>query len=163
MNKKTDNAITRALKKLNWTQTTLSEKTGINPNTLSWLIHKEYPSMEQADLIQKAFALAGHFIDVFEMIRPSPGITLDYFVITAPETNLNVDEELNPIMDKLKSTVDERLKGKVRSVIHGRFFENKTLQEIGDELGMTREGVRQYESKGLRILRHPETMKLLLK
>lgn len=41
-------------------------------------------------------------------------------------------------------------------VLKQRFWHNKTLREIGDEMGVTPERVRQYEAKGLRILKHPK-------
>tara|TARA_R110000868_G_scaffold78701_4_gene224236 strand:- start:445 stop:774 length:330 start_codon:yes stop_codon:yes gene_type:complete len=39
--------------------------------------------------------------------------------------------------------------------------EERTLREIGDELGVSVERIRQIESKGLRKLRHPSRLNTL--
>jgi len=41
------------------------------------------------------------------------------------------------------------------TILRGRLLEGKTLDEVGAEVGGTRERVRQKESKGLRKMRHP--------
>lgn len=50
-----------------------------------------------------------------------------------------------------------------RYIIEGRFGLNgenkKTLEELGNDLGVTRERIRQIESKGLRKLGHPSRVK----
>jgi RNA polymerase sigma factor (sigma-70 family) len=46
-----------------------------------------------------------------------------------------------------------RLPSKEAYIIFNRFHEDKTLQEIGDELNLTRERVRQIQKKALRTLR----------
>lgn len=47
----------------------------------------------------------------------------------------------------------DRLTTREATVIQGRFFEDLTLDEIGEQLGVTRERVRQTELKALRKLR----------
>ena len=46
-------------------------------------------------------------------------------------------------------------------ILKMRFWDGKTLDDIGSELGITREGVRQLEAKALRKLRHPSRLKIL--
>ena len=48
----------------------------------------------------------------------------------------------------------QELTPREREVISGRFFAgvSKTLQDVGDELGITRERVRQLESNALKKL-----------
>ena len=57
------------------------------------------------------------------------------------------------------STMLETLTDREREVVVKRFGLDgnapKTLEGIGDELGVTRERIRQIESKALRKLRHP--------
>jgi RNA polymerase primary sigma factor len=52
-----------------------------------------------------------------------------------------------------------------RSIIHRRFGlrekDSETLEEIGTDLGVTRERIRQIESKGLTKLRHPRRSRRL--
>jgi RNA polymerase primary sigma factor len=38
-------------------------------------------------------------------------------------------------------------------VIYGRFFKDQTLEQIGDQMGVTRERIRQIEAKALITLR----------
>lgn len=46
-------------------------------------------------------------------------------------------------------------------VIKKRFFEDKTLEEVAKDLGVTRERIRQTEAKALRKLRHPDRSEIL--
>lgn len=52
-------------------------------------------------------------------------------------------------------TLDER----EQKVITGRFFEDKTLDDLGDVLGVSRERVRQIENRALRKLKQPSIAK----
>lgn len=46
---------------------------------------------------------------------------------------------------------------RMRQVLELRYFHDMTLEQVGEILGVTRERVRQIESKALRILRaNPE-------
>ncbi|MCC7104461.1 MAG: sigma-70 family RNA polymerase sigma factor, partial [Chloroflexi bacterium] len=57
------------------------------------------------------------------------------------------------------------LSGRERRVVELRFGldgdRDRTLSEIGDELGVTRERIRQIEAKALRKLRHPSRSRRL--
>lgn len=46
-----------------------------------------------------------------------------------------------------------RLGSREKAILHERFVENRTLQEIGDAFGLSRERIRQIESKALAKLR----------
>ena len=54
-------------------------------------------------------------------------------------TNIRHDEQLLALLDDRE-----------RKIIYGRFVNGKTLQEIGDEFGLTRERIRQIEEHALR-------------
>jgi len=76
-------------------------------------------------------------------------------------------------MDSGESTVEQRevakllseavhsLPEKLGGVLQMRFVEELTLEEVGNELGVCRERVRQLEQKGLRMLRHPTRTRAL--
>lgn len=78
-------------------------------------------------------------------------------VLAAPEPDL----EYSPAGD-LMALVEKALKKltpKQRAVINARFIYGRKLREIGEELGVTRERVRQIEVKALRLLRANRTLK----
>ena len=56
---------------------------------------------------------------------------------------------------KAIQTLDER----EQKVITGRFFEDKTLDDLGDDLGISRERIRQIEARALRKLKQPSIAK----
>lgn len=68
-----------------------------------------------------------------------------------------VDEDL----DNLWKVVYNNTSKEENEVINLRYRNNMTLQAIGDKLGVTRERVRQIETKSLRKLRVPRIRRLL--
>lgn len=78
-------------------------------------------------------------------------------VLAAPEPDLEYSPagELMPLVEKAML----KLTAKQRTVINARFIHGRKLREIGEELGVTRERVRQIESKALRLLRQNRTLK----
>ena len=58
----------------------------------------------------------------------------------------------------LLSLFDERK----QKILHMRFKEGKTLQYVGDEVGISKDRVRQIEDKMLSILRKPKNSKIIL-
>ena len=78
--------------------------------------------------------------------------------MVTPEDNAEqqmLKEEINELLDEL----DPR----DRKVLEMRFGLNgnktHTLEEIGGQLGITRERVRQIENKAIRKLRNPQRLK----
>jgi RNA polymerase sigma factor (sigma-70 family) len=51
--------------------------------------------------------------------------------------------------EQLLVSLDDREK----KIVYGRFVTGKTLQEIADELGLTRERIRQIENNALRKMK----------
>lgn len=60
-------------------------------------------------------------------------------------------ERLGVVMERAISTLDERK----QRILRARFFENKTLEKIGEEFGISKEYARAIEARALRELRHP--------
>lgn len=61
-------------------------------------------------------------------------------------------EQMAKLFEKVMSDFDMRM----QQVIRLRFWEDKTFEEIGEQLGITKERARQIEGMALRRLRHPE-------
>lgn len=63
-----------------------------------------------------------------------------------PET---IEHETGRTVDELFSVLDEQQ----RSVLSQRFLEGKTLKEIGDAAGLSKERIRQVETQALKAIR----------
>ena len=75
-------------------------------------------------------------------------------------------EEINRYINKLKRTdVYETATEKTKAVVRLRFGlddgQARTLEEVGKEFGVTRERIRQIESKTMSKLRHPSRSQVL--
>jgi RNA polymerase sigma factor (sigma-70 family) len=73
-----------------------------------------------------------------------------------PETLLIAYER-----EQLVKRILEAMTPREQRVIHLRFFDDQTLMEVGEELHITREAVRQSEAKALRKLRQKSRADLL--
>lgn len=62
-------------------------------------------------------------------------------------------KQLQEAVGAALSTVPEQY----REILHLRYWENMTLEDVGDLRGISKERVRQMENKGIRILRQPKT------
>lgn len=60
-----------------------------------------------------------------------------------------VENETGRTVDQLFSILDSQQ----REVMKRRFFDGNTLQEIGNDLGLSRERIRQVETKALKAIR----------
>jgi len=64
-------------------------------------------------------------------------------------------------MDQTLNKVLETITDRERSVLKSRFWDSKTLAEIGREQRISGQAVRMIEAKALRKLRHPIRLKKL--
>ena len=71
---------------------------------------------------------------------------------------------LQLLREQMKEVLDG-LSDRERNVIERRFGlkdgQARTLEEVGQEFGVTRERIRQIEAKALRKLRHPQRSRKL--
>ena len=75
---------------------------------------------------------------------------------TQPDEEFDRLELLRIIIKALKTLTPREEK-----VIKKRFFQAKSREEVGEELGVIKERVRQIEMKALRKLRHPSRSRKL--
>ena len=68
-----------------------------------------------------------------------------------------LDFEIKNAITQVLSTLTPR----EERVIRERFFNNKTLEEVGQILSVTRNRIRQIEAKALRKLKHPSRSRKL--
>lgn len=94
----------------------------------------------QHDLIPSQTAL--------DYTHESGALTEKVGVISDPIDDV-MATEISGRLRAAMNTLDERR----QQIIHGRFFEGKTLEEISVVLGVSRERVRQLEAKALKELR----------
>ena len=67
---------------------------------------------------------------------------------------------LRELPERIEEAIDT-LGEREQHIIRSHFFEGKTLKDLGDELGIGVERVRQIEARALRNLRHPNRTKAL--
>lgn len=82
-------------------------------------------------------------------------LILDIFIAESECENIPADIE--GTVEYVISRFDPR----VQTVILGHYKEGKTYEQIGKELGVTRERVRQMEARSLRQMRNPKCRALL--
>ena len=68
-----------------------------------------------------------------------------------------LDFEIKNAITQVLSTLTPR----EERVIRERFFNNKTLEEVGQILSVTRNRIRQIEAKALRKMKHPSRSEIL--
>lgn len=161
-----------AMKQLGWNQKQLAKEAGIDPCRIGQICNlKIRPSIRTATAIQNAFGNHGVYIDVMEAWPETfKGFGRTVTIEQTQEVELlkieaeqefsrrialnykdSIDSERFNILNKCLNALDD----KEKKVIELRFLENsKTLEAIGEEIGYTRERVRQLQMRGLRKLHH---------
>lgn len=71
------------------------------------------------------------------------------------DTILGLLDEISDLHCESRSRFAERIKRLISLRVGFADGEAKTLEEVGEEFGVTRERIRQMEAKALRLLRHP--------
>lgn len=83
-----------------------------------------------------------------------------------PDSSQDIDKAVSEAMDReLINSVLKTLAPKEEEIIKSRFGLGGrtplTLEAIGDEIGLSKERVRQYQTTALRKLRHPSRSNIL--
>ena len=168
--------IYEALVEVGWTQSELARRIGVTPGTIGDFINlKRKPSADMAQRIQNAFTDAEVYIDILEA-WPDDFVYKDGLKLVqttdVPMENLLEHERERLLLgtdparaldrdmtrDRLSQAIGE-LPARTAHVLRERWFEGKTLGEIGNELGISAETVRMIERQALLKLRHPARMK----
>jgi RNA polymerase sigma factor (sigma-70 family) len=151
-----------ALQKLDWSQSELARRCNIPASTIGTIINlQKRPSCKIADKIQNVLGEAGEFVDVLAMwpetftgFKKSPKsidtkeIDSSYLLTCQDPFQLTYEQERREIIGKTMEKLSER----ERYIIEKRFFEDRTYDSLSKENGVTKERIRQIESKSLKKL-----------
>lgn len=72
------------------------------------------------------------------------------------DIKLDLKKALMSIPNSRSLSKDRKIRLRILYVLVNRFFYNRTLEAIGNDLGVSPERVRQAEARGLRYLKHPK-------
>lgn len=167
-------ALLAALEKRRWNQRQGAEFLGIDQTNFSKLINMEkVPRKISEELEIKLFELTGqtsdelwpeeifteeflasskHSRDIREV--PVHLLTAAGAIPALPPPTPEEVYEHGELADALRKAL-EGLSPRAQHVIRGRFIEEKTLNEIGEEIGVSPSRVQQIEMKALKTLRKP--------
>lgn len=158
-----------ALKQLGWTQADLARETGARPCTIGAICNlKTRPSVQLANAIQNAFGNHGIYIDVTEAwpetfkgfgrtITIEQTQEVEMLKLEAEQEfsrrlslgfNNFVDSERSRLLNQCFETLDE----KEKKIIELRIVNSATLEAVAEEIGCSRERVRQIQACGLHKL-----------
>lgn len=147
------------------TQQELSRQSGINAQSINTLTTVGSNPMTKAGKWRKpAIDLAKFFnmqpSDLFQDDDEYVDISLCTENLLASNDSPDIEYEKTETKMVITEVMDS-LDAKQIKILKMRFWDDKTLEEIGNVLCMTREGVRRCEARALRKLRHPSKLKVL--
>lgn len=158
-----------AIEKSGLTAEAIKKKCKIDPTTLSQIINfKRYPHENHRILL--AIALNVPIDDIFpeefdiayDKLRPLSRRTdisfehleLNNAEVLQLESPITVDDLGEAISSKLLYEKGyKQLSPREQKILHNRFFEKKTIEEVGQEFGVTSERIKQIEKKAIEKLR----------
>ena len=171
-----NNLILRRMKQLGIkSQTELAKLSGINPTIIGTLISlKKRPvSSITGEWLDCAFALSSTLqVEPEELWtekqrgmaleRNSREVSMSEDAVAQLASGNGTEQMVQKVLtsERVAKTL-QALTPRQQDIIHRRFFDGQTLEEISIEMGHTRETIRQIEVKALRKLRHPSNAKHL--
>jgi RNA polymerase sigma factor (sigma-70 family) len=171
-----NNLILRRMKQLGIkSQTELAKLSGINPTIIGTLIglKKRPVSAHTGEWLDCAFALSSTLQTEPEELwtekqrgmaldRNSREISMSEDAVAQLASGQGTEQMVQKVLtsERVAKTL-QTLTPRQQDIIHRRFFDGQTLEEIAIEMGHTRETIRQIEVRALRKLRHPSRSKLL--
>lgn len=168
-----NNLILRQMKKLGIkTQTELAKLAGLPQTTVASLICMKRRPLGKisGQWIDAAFALsAALHVEPEELwTETQRGMALDR---NTREVGMDEDAvmqlasgdrlEHDVIASKMVADALTALTPREQDIIHARFFDGDTLEEIANSQGTSRERIRQLECRAIRKLKHPSRSKHL--
>ena len=142
------------LQKFERTRTMLQAETGIDPDLAQIADILEVPveQIEKLDDVPKEPLLFADCIGELDTMQDDNIFSPEYHCIQS-----DLSEKIRKMLDGLDARMAEMLQ-----LRFGIDHDTHTLEEIGQMYGVTRERIRQIESKALNILRHPNRSSHLL-
>lgn len=121
------------------------------------IMHVMNIGLNQLEEIKKAYRL-NNILSLNEPINEDGDVTRLDLYSESHANEVDPFENIENTIDNinLKAVLDEaldKLPERAQEVIKNRYYKNKTMEQCGNEMNVTRERVRQIESSGFRQLR----------
>jgi len=164
-----NDTLNKALIRIGWTQSGLARRSKVNINTIVDIINfQKLPTEQEANAIQRALGQAGEYIDVLELWpatfaipkssdekQPDMNIWFESLWDHAEAMQLATPELENEGLEEAVEMVLSKLSNRAYEVLKLRFWKGESLTRIGDVIGVSRDRVRQIESRAFQKLKHP--------
>lgn len=164
------------LQRVGWKQSDLARNSGLSENRIGEIINlQRRPIQKEADAIQRALGTVGEYLDVLSewpemFVGLKRGYRREQTIDVPMERLLDHPEALqiaapeyqdDEIEERVKSVIS-KLPERNRQILIKRFWENKKLEEISNEIGVGKQQVHNLEKRSIRMLMHPARARKLM-
>ncbi len=164
------------LQRVGWKQSDLARNSGLSENRIGEIINlQRRPIQKEADAIQRALGTVGEYLDVLSewpetFVGLKRGYRREQTIDVPMERLLDHPEALqiaapeyqdDGIEERVKSVIS-KLPERNRQILIKRFWENKKLEEISNEIGVGKQQVHNLEKRSIRMLMHPARARKLM-
>lgn len=164
------------LQRVGWKQSDLARNSGLSENRIGEIINlQRRPIQKEADAIQRALGTVGEYLDVLSewpetFVGLKRGYRREQTIDVPMERLLDHPEALqiaapeyqdDDIEERVKSVIS-KLPERNRQILIKRFWENKKLEEISNEIGVGKQQVHNLEKRSIRMLMHPARARKLM-